>query len=35
MTHLAMHEVDDSGSAVSWGKQVSDEEDGATPALGS
>ncbi|HKH64093.1 MAG TPA: cupin domain-containing protein [Solirubrobacterales bacterium] len=26
MTHLAMQEVDDSGSPVTWGKHVSDEE---------
>lgn len=28
MTHLAMHEVDDSGSPVTWGEPVSDEEYG-------
>jgi quercetin dioxygenase-like cupin family protein len=26
MTHLAMQEVDDSGSPVTWGRHVSDEE---------
>jgi quercetin dioxygenase-like cupin family protein len=26
MTHVAMHEADDSGSPVSWGEPVSDEE---------
>jgi hypothetical protein len=26
MTHIAMHEVDDDGSAVTWGEHVSDEE---------
>jgi quercetin dioxygenase-like cupin family protein len=26
MTHMAMQEVDDSGSPVSWGEHVSDEE---------
>jgi quercetin dioxygenase-like cupin family protein len=35
MTHLAMQEVDDSGSPVSWGEQVSDEEYGAAPGTGS
>jgi quercetin dioxygenase-like cupin family protein len=29
MTHLAMQEVDDSGSPVTWGEHVSDEEYGA------
>jgi quercetin dioxygenase-like cupin family protein len=32
MTHLAMQQVDEHGSAVSWGEQVSDEEYGAAPA---
>lgn len=32
MTHLAMHQVDDQGSAVTWGVHVTDEEYGATPA---
>jgi quercetin dioxygenase-like cupin family protein len=26
MTHLAMHQVDEQGNAVTWGKPVSDEE---------
>jgi quercetin dioxygenase-like cupin family protein len=30
MTHLAIHEVDDAGSAVTWGAQVSHEEYGAS-----
>jgi hypothetical protein len=30
MTHLAMQEVDDQGSPVTWGDHVSDEEYGAT-----
>ena len=29
MTHLAMQEVDDEGSPVSWGKLVTDEEYGS------
>jgi quercetin dioxygenase-like cupin family protein len=28
MAHLAIHEADDSGSAVTWGRHVSDEEYG-------
>jgi quercetin dioxygenase-like cupin family protein len=31
MTHLAMQEVDDQGSAVTWGEHVSDEEYRAAP----
>jgi quercetin dioxygenase-like cupin family protein len=31
MTHLAMQEVDDQGSAVTWGAHVTDEEYGAAP----
>jgi hypothetical protein len=31
MTHLAMQQVDDQGSAVTWGEHVSDEEYGAAP----
>jgi quercetin dioxygenase-like cupin family protein len=31
MTHLAIQQVDDSGSAVTWGAHVSDEEYGAAP----
>jgi hypothetical protein len=33
MTHLAMQEVDDQGSAVTWGEHVTDEEYGAAPAF--
>jgi quercetin dioxygenase-like cupin family protein len=32
MTHLAMQEADDSGSPVSWGEHVTDEEYSAEPA---
>jgi quercetin dioxygenase-like cupin family protein len=32
MTHLALHEVDESGSDADWGPQVSDEEYNAAPA---
>ncbi len=28
MTHLAMHQVDENGNAVSWGSHVTDEEYG-------
>ena len=31
MTHLAMQQVDDQGSAVTWGEHVSDDEYGAAP----
>jgi quercetin dioxygenase-like cupin family protein len=31
MTHIAMQEADDSGSVVTWGNHVSDEEYGAAP----
>lgn len=30
MTHLAIHEADESGTAASWGEHVSDEEYGGT-----
>jgi quercetin dioxygenase-like cupin family protein len=33
MTHLAMQEVNDQGSAVTWGQHVTDEEYGAAPAI--
>ena len=33
MTHLAMQEVDDQGSAVTWGEHVTDEEYGEAPAI--
>ena len=29
MTHLAMHQVDDQGNAVSWGEHVTEDEYGA------
>ena len=32
MTHLAIQEVDETGSPVTWGKHVTDEEYGAAPA---
>jgi quercetin dioxygenase-like cupin family protein len=32
MTHFAMQEVDDSGSPVSWGEHVTDEQYNAAPA---
>ena len=32
MTHLAMQQVDDEGSPVTWGEHVTDEEYGAAPA---
>lgn len=32
MTHLALHEVDESGTEARWGAHVSDDEYGATPA---
>jgi len=32
MTYIAMQEADDSGSPVSWGDHVTDEEYGAAPA---
>jgi quercetin dioxygenase-like cupin family protein len=32
MTHLAMQQVDDGGSAVTWGEHVTDEEYNAAPA---
>src|SRR5215217_9027521 len=35
MTHLAMQEVDDQGSPVTWGEHVSDEEYGAAPPIDS
>jgi quercetin dioxygenase-like cupin family protein len=31
MTHIAMHQVDEQGSAVTWGEHVSDEQYGAAP----
>ena len=32
MTHIAMQEADDSGSPVTWGEHVTDEQYGAAPA---
>jgi quercetin dioxygenase-like cupin family protein len=32
MAHMAIQEVDDEGSPVSWGEHVTDEEYGAAPA---
>jgi quercetin dioxygenase-like cupin family protein len=32
MAHVAIHEADESGNAVTWGEHVTDEEYGATPA---
>jgi quercetin dioxygenase-like cupin family protein len=32
MTHLAMQQVDDQGSPVTWGEHVTDEEYSAAPA---
>ncbi len=32
MTHIAMHQVDEQGNAVTWGEHVSDEHYGAEPA---
>jgi len=32
MTHLAMHQVDDEGNAVTWAEHVTEEEYGAAPA---
>ncbi len=34
MTHIAMQLADESGSPVSWGNHVSDEEYGKAPAIG-
>jgi len=33
MTHLAIQEVDDQGTTVTWGVHVSDEEYAAAPAI--
>jgi quercetin dioxygenase-like cupin family protein len=32
MVHVAIHEADESGSTVTWGEHVTDEEYGADPA---
>jgi quercetin dioxygenase-like cupin family protein len=34
MVHVAMHEADESGSPVTWGRKVSDEEYSAPAATG-
>jgi quercetin dioxygenase-like cupin family protein len=34
MTHIAIQEVDDTGSPVTWGEHVSDAEYGAAPGGG-
>ena len=34
MTHIAIQEADDSGSPVTWGEPVTDEEYGASPVEG-
>jgi hypothetical protein len=31
MSHFALQEADDTGSAVTWGDHVTDEEYGAAP----
>jgi quercetin dioxygenase-like cupin family protein len=33
MTHIAMQEVDEAGSPVTWGEHVGDEEYGAAPPI--
>jgi quercetin dioxygenase-like cupin family protein len=33
MVHIAMQEIDDSGSAITWGAHVTDAEYAAAPAL--
>lgn len=33
MTHLAIQQTDDQGSAVTWGERVTDEEYGAAPTI--
>jgi hypothetical protein len=35
MTHIAIQEADESGSPVTWGDHVSDEDYTASPANGS
>lgn len=34
MVHIAIQEADETGSPVTWGERVSDEQYGAPPALG-
>ena len=31
MSHIAIHEADESGSPVTWGRHVTDEEYAAAP----
>jgi hypothetical protein len=31
MVHMAIQQNDESGSPVTWGRHVSDDEDGAAP----
>jgi hypothetical protein len=33
MTHIAMQEADDTGSPVTWGDHVTDEEYAAAPPI--
>jgi hypothetical protein len=33
MTHIAMQEADESGSPVTWGQHVTDQEYGAAPPV--
>jgi quercetin dioxygenase-like cupin family protein len=35
MVHIAIHQVDEHGSAVTWGEHVTDEQYAAAPATGS
>ena len=34
MTHLAIQQVDEEGSPVTWGEHVTNEEYGAAPPVG-
>jgi hypothetical protein len=34
MAHVAMHQNDDSGSPVTWGEHVTDEQYAAAPTTG-
>jgi quercetin dioxygenase-like cupin family protein len=33
MIHIAMHQVDEQGNAVTWGEHVTEEQYGAAPAI--
>jgi hypothetical protein len=33
MTHTAIQQADESGSSITWGRHVSDDEYAAVPAL--